>query len=106
MDVYFLILILVKVRLLVLNIKVFELSKLFCCRVWKIFKDWVKVGEIVIYGEFVNMVGNFKGVRVVGIVMKLNLIFIIVFCYRVVKGNGDFGNYSLFNGVVIKKWFF
>lgn len=62
--------------------------------------DWVKLGEIVIYGEFVNMVGNFKGVRVVGMVMRINFIFIIVFCYRVVKSGGGFGNYSLYNGVV------
>lgn len=65
----------------------------------------MKVGEVVIYGYFVKMVGNFKGVRVVGFVMKSNFILIIVFCYRVVKSGGDFGNYSFLNGVIIKKWF-
>lgn len=105
LEIYFLdFFLLEEVKILDINIWEYE-SKLFCWKVWEILKDWVKVGEVVIYGYFVKMVGNFKGVRVVGFVMKSNLILIIVFCYRVVKSGGDFGNYSFFNGVIIKKWF-
>ena len=104
MDAYFSNSTLAKVRLPALNTKAFELSKPFCCRVWKILRDRVKAGETVTYGELANMAGNPKGARAVGTAMKSNPISIIVPCHRVVKGNGDLGNYSSFNRVATKKW--
>lgn len=104
MDAYFSTSTLAKVRLPALNTKAFELSKPFCCRVWKILKDRVKAGETVTYGELANMAGNPKGARAVGTAMKSNPIPLIVPCHRVVKSNGDLGNYSSFNGIATKKW--
>ena len=104
MDAYFSNSPLAKVKLPALNTKAFERSKPFCCRVWKILKDRVKAGKTVTYGELANMAGSPKGARAVGTAMRTNPIPLIVPCHRVVKGNGDLGNYSSLNGAATKKW--
>lgn len=104
MDAYFSNSSLAKVKLPALNVQRYELSKPFCCKVWKILKDRVKAGETVTYGDLGNMAGNPRGARAVGMAMKTNPISIIVPCHRVVKGNGNLGNYSSFYGTATKKW--
>lgn len=104
MDAYFSNSPLAKIKLPALNTKEFELSKPFCCRVWKILKDRVKAGETITYGELAKMAGNPKGARAVGTAMKTNPVSLIVPCHRVVKSTGDLGNYSSFNGTATKKW--
>lgn len=104
LDAYFSNSSLAKVKLPALNVQEYEQSKPFCCKVWKILKDRVKAGETVTYGDLANMAGNPKGARAVGMAMKTNPISIIVPCHRVLKGNGDLGNYSSYNGTATKKW--
>ena len=104
MEAYFSNSPLTKVKVPALNVQEYEQSKPFCCKVWKILKDRVKAGETVTYGELAKMAGNPKGARAVGSAMKTNPIPIIVPCHRVVKSNGDLGNYSSFNGTATKKW--
>lgn len=104
MDAYFSSSSLAKVKLPALNVQEYEQSKPFCCKVWKILKDRVKAGETVTYGKLANMAGNPKAARAVGMAMKTNPISIIVPCHRVLKGDGDLGNYSSYNGTATKKW--
>lgn len=94
---------LAKVKLPELNTGEHE-KKPFYHKVWEILKDNVRAGETVSYADLANMAANPKGARAVGSAMKSNPISIIVPCHRVVKSNGDLGNYSSYNGVVTKEW--
>lgn len=45
------------------------------------------------YGEIVGVIGKFKVLCVVGIVIGSNLVVYFIFCYWVIWGSGMIGNY-------------
>lgn len=69
-------------------------------RVYKHLMD-TGYGELISYKELAERIGNEKSSRAVGNVMARNLIPIIIPCHRVIKSDGDLGNYRY--GKDIKK---
>ncbi|CEP78601.1 MAG: MGMT family protein [Defluviitoga tunisiensis] len=51
-------------------------------------------GTVISYKELAQKVGNEKAYRVVGNLMKNNPLPIIIPCHRVIKSNGELGNFT------------
>ncbi len=63
----------------------------------------IPYGKTVSYSEFAKMCGHERAIRNVATLVGKNPFPIIIPCHRVVRKNGDIGNYSL-GGTSIKKW--
>ncbi|CAF1122153.1 unnamed protein product [Rotaria sp. Silwood1] len=62
--------------------------------VWYTLLNNVHFGQIITYGQLAELVGNKKAARAVGTAMFRNPFQLIVPCHRVIRSNGDMGNYS------------
>jgi methylated-DNA-[protein]-cysteine S-methyltransferase len=51
-------------------------------------------GQVITYKELAQKAGNEKAYRVVGNLMRNNPLPIIIPCHRVIKSNGEFGNFT------------
>lgn len=65
--------------------------------VWKLMKQIPK-GKVTTYGQIAKKLGT-KAYRAVGSVCKRNPYAPVVPCHRVVKSNGEVGNYSGSGGI-------
>ncbi len=54
----------------------------------------IPIGEVRTYGEVVASIGSPGAARAVGTALATNPLPIVVPCHRVVRANGDLGNYS------------
>lgn len=70
----------------------------------KVYKKLMKVpyGKTVTYAELAKMVGNPKASRAVGSAMAKNPLPLIIPCHRVIKSNGEIGNFSSDRGPALK----
>ena len=61
----------------------------------KVYKKLLEVpkGKVTTYGDLAKAVGVKKGQRVIGTIMKKNPFPVIIPCHRVVKFNGEIGDY-------------
>lgn len=67
----------------------------FYKNVWTALKELTKPGDQISYKGLSQLaVGNSKSSRAVGTAMRNNPFPIIIPCHRVIKSNGDHGNYS------------
>lgn len=60
--------------------------------VWNTINS-IPTGKVSSYQEIANQIGNPNAVRAIGTACGTNPIPVIVPCHRVVKANGDIGNY-------------
>ncbi|CAK9290466.1 unnamed protein product [Gordionus sp. m RMFG-2023] len=60
----------------------------------------VKFGETISYSKLARLTSNPKAIRAVGNAMSKNPYILVVPCHRVVKSDGQIGNYSA--GVSLK----
>ena len=63
----------------------------------------VKYGKTVTYGQLAQLSGNPKAARAIGSVMAANPLPLIIPCHRVIKSNGDCGQFSAPGGTQTKK---
>ncbi len=62
--------------------------------VWRTLLNHVKYGETITYGQLAELAGNKNAARAVGTAMRRNPFQLIVPCHRVIRSNGDTGNYA------------
>ncbi len=69
----------------------------------KVWQELCKIpmGTVISYAELAKRVGNPKAVRAVGTAVGKNPIPLLIPCHRVIKSNGEIGNYT--GGVKIKE---
>ena len=60
--------------------------------VWNAINN-IPMGKVSSYQEIANQIGNPDAVRAIGTACGANPIPVIVPCHRVIKSNGDMGNY-------------
>jgi methylated-DNA-[protein]-cysteine S-methyltransferase len=86
-----------------INLDLFDLSEYteFQKQVLFTLKDKVKFGETVSYKKLAELSGYPKSYRAVGNVMKKNRFPIIFPCHRVIKNNGETGNFV--SGQILKQ---
>ena len=62
----------------------------------KVYEKLLEVpeGRITTYKELANAVGLKNGSRVIGNIMKKNPFPILIPCHRVIKSNGEIGDYT------------
>ena len=87
----------------VLNPKTYN-DRSFVAKVWQVLRKGSKPGEHLSYKQLAEMVGNPKAARGVGQAMRKNPFPLVVPCHRVVRSDGDLGNYSMLDGAKTKKW--
>lgn len=88
--------------LMALNgVKVRQPGTKFSQEVWKAMRK-IPAGKTWSYSQLADRAGNPSAIRAAGTICGKNLIAPIVPCHRVVKTNGDVGNYGY--GVKIKEW--
>ncbi|MEE8484466.1 MAG: methylated-DNA--[protein]-cysteine S-methyltransferase [Nitrospinota bacterium] len=70
----------------------------------KVYKKLMNVpyGKTVTYAELARMAGNPKASRAVGSAMAKNPMPLIIPCHRVIKSNGEIGNFSSDRGPALK----
>lgn len=83
------------------GLKVRQPGSKFSQDVWKAMRK-IPVGKTWSYSQLADRAGNSNAIRAAGTVCGKNLIAPIIPCHRVVKTNGDIGNYGY--GVKIKEW--
>lgn len=54
----------------------------------------IKKGEVKTYKQIAQQIGHSKAYRAVGTALKKNPLPIEIPCHRVIKSNGELGNYS------------
>ncbi len=71
----------------------------------KVYKKLMNVpyGKTVTYAELARMAGNPKASRAVGSAMAKNPLPLIIPCHRVIKSNGEIGNFSSDRGPALKR---
>ena len=62
------------------------------------------LGEKISYRELAEKAGHEGAARAVGTAMAENPISIIIPCHRVIRSDGNIGNYSGHGGVATKSW--
>lgn len=62
-------------------------------QVWKALLD-IPYGEVLSYKELAEKIGRPKAYRAVGTAVSKNNISIIIPCHRIIKSNGEIGNYG------------
>lgn len=62
-------------------------------QVWNALLD-IPYGEVLSYKELAERIGKPKAYRAVGTAVSKNNISIIVPCHRIIKSNGEIGNYG------------
>lgn len=67
---------------------------LFQRKVYTVVKA-IPCGEVRTYAWVANEIGLSKAVRAVGTALKKNPFIIIIPCHRVVRSDGDIGEYAL-----------
>jgi|TARA_B110000881_G_C18583549_1_gene523282 O-6-methylguanine DNA methyltransferase len=67
----------------------------FSCDVIKTLIEKIGFGEVISYGNLAKMTNGGKASRAVGSVMARNPWPIMVPCHRVIKSDGDVGEYSI-----------
>ncbi|CAF1175439.1 unnamed protein product [Rotaria magnacalcarata] len=72
--------------------------------VWRALLDNVHFGQTITYGQLAELAGNKKAARAAGTAMLRNPFQIIVPCHRVIRSNGDIGNYSGGTRNLVKLW--
>jgi methylated-DNA-[protein]-cysteine S-methyltransferase len=83
------------------GIKVRQPGTKFSQDVWKVMRK-IPAGKTWSYAQLADRAGNPNAIRAAGTVCGKNLIAPIIPCHRVVKTNGDLGNYGF--GVEVKEW--
>lgn len=83
------------------GVKVRQPGTKFSQDVWKAMRK-IPVGNTWSYSQLADRAGNSNAIRAAGTICGKNLIAPIVPCHRVVKTNGDIGNYGY--GVKVKEW--
>lgn len=73
----------------------------FYKRVYEIVRK-IPYGKVISYKMLAEKVGKSKGARAVGQAMARNPFLIVVPCHRVIKNNGEIGDFGL--GEDFKKW--
>ncbi|XP_042644685.1 methylated-DNA--protein-cysteine methyltransferase [Tyto alba] len=68
---------------------------------WTLLRH-VKFGEAVSYKQLADLAGNSRAARAVGGAMRSNPIPILIPCHRVIRSNGQTGNYG--GGNLMKEW--
>ncbi|MBW2452522.1 MAG: methylated-DNA--[protein]-cysteine S-methyltransferase [Deltaproteobacteria bacterium] len=63
----------------------------------------VPYGQVITYGALARLAGSPGAARAVGTIMAKNPFPVVVPCHRVVRGNGQLGNYSGGFGAVTKQ---
>ncbi|CAF1263269.1 unnamed protein product [Adineta steineri] len=66
----------------------------FQANVWRTLLNQVHYGQTVTYGELAELAGNKRAARAVGTAMRRNPFQLIVPCHRVIRSNGELGNYA------------
>lgn len=73
-------------------------------KVWTALGEKVGFGKTVTYSQLAGTaIDNPKASRAVGTAMKKNPIPLMIPCHRVIRADGEIGNYSM-GGSTIKKW--
>ena len=62
--------------------------------VWRTLLNHVHYGQTITYGQLAALAGNKRSARAVGTAMRRNPFQLIVPCHRVIRSNGDMGNYA------------
>lgn len=77
---------------------------IFTVKESRVYKELIKVpfGKIISYEMLSERSGIPHGARFVGNAMAKNIFPVLIPCHRVIKSNGDIGNYS--SGTDIKKF--
>ena len=83
------------------GVKVRQPGTKFSQEVWKAMRK-IPVGKTWSYSQLADRAGNSNAIRAAGTICGKNLIAPIVPCHRIVKTNGDVGNYGY--GVKVKEW--
>jgi methylated-DNA-[protein]-cysteine S-methyltransferase len=83
------------------GLKVRQPGTKFSQDVWKVMRK-IPAGKTWSYAQLADRAGNPNAIRAAGTVCGKNIIAPIIPCHRVVKTNGDLGNYGY--GVSIKEW--
>ena len=73
----------------------------FEIRVWKTLKS-IKKGCMISYKELAKKSGFKNAERAVGNAMRKNYLLLFVPCHRVIKSNGEIGNFSAGKNIKIK----
>ena len=73
-------------------------------KVWLTLKENVPFGQTISYGALANLSGHPGASQAVGSAMSNNPISLIVPCHRVIKSDGQLGNYSKATKNDVKKW--
>ncbi len=88
--------------------KVFNLPLAMECGAFekKIYETLIHVpyGQTLSYKELASLAGHPNAYRAVGSAMAKNKFVIVVPCHRVIKEDGQLGNYSGIHGVKTKEW--
>ena len=71
-----------------------------------VYESLIKVpaGKTISYKELASLAGSPNAYRAVGSVMAKNRFVIVVPCHRVIKEDGNLGNYSSPRGTKTKEW--
>ncbi|CAF0770154.1 unnamed protein product [Rotaria sordida] len=72
--------------------------------VWRTLLNNVHFGQTVTYGQLAELAGNKNAARAVGTAMRCNPFQLLVPCHRVIRSNGDIGNYSGGKRNNVKYW--
>lgn len=80
-------------KLKVFDLPLFYQGTPFQMKVWR-YLQTIPYGKIVSYQEVAEAIGHPKSARAVGTACKRNPIPIIIPCHRVIKSNGEIGEYS------------
>lgn len=82
------------------GIKTRQSGAKFSQNVWKVMRK-IPAGKTMSYAELAKRAGSAAAVRAAGTACGMNLIAPIIPCHRIVKSNGDLGNYGY--GVRVKE---
>ncbi|CAF1335345.1 unnamed protein product [Rotaria sordida] len=72
--------------------------------VWRTLLNNVHFGQTTTYGQLAELTGNKNAARAVGTAVHRNPFQLIVPCHRVIRSNGDIGNYAGKEGNNVKHW--
>jgi methylated-DNA-[protein]-cysteine S-methyltransferase len=72
--------------------------------VWRTLLNNVQYGQTITYGQLAELAGNKNAARAVGTAMRRNPYQLIVPCHRVIRSNGEVGNYAGGERNSVKSW--
>ena len=72
--------------------------------VWHTLLTHVPFGQTITYGRLAELAGNGKAARAVGTAMRRNPFQLLVPCHRVIRSNGEMGNYAGGERNKVKSW--